>query len=817
MKYKNGTEFLDKLYKDMYMSNIEMHTVEGNDYLPEQIDEYLNGLEYVHNIAKTSDYKMDLLKKLYYDKYVVKDLSESYIKSQQRIARERGYGDINVTKVQKKKLLSQIQKEQKISLDKWIDYLCSDDVLYPMWFKYYVFQGMIKLGEYDKENQSFKKRNSTSTEPFLDLNREILAKMYDTISKKIENDELTDEENKALENEESFNELYIYYLKNLESESKYEVTDGIWIKYDRGSDSTELSNSLLGKNTGWCTTGCRTIKNQLSDSDFYVYYTKDENGEYKNPRIAIRINGYDEIIEVKGIAADQNLEENMIDIADKKLDEFDDKEKYKKKIDAMKQLTEIDQKTKKGEELTRDDLIFIYELIDKIEGFIYGKDPRIEEIQKTRDIKKDLSSIYGIDENSIATSLSDFDNEDNNIILYYGDFEYTPGMHLEKLREITGYGNFAKLTFARGLSSLQKIGRGANFENLETAAGLSNLQIIGGHTNFVRLTSIEGLNNLQIIGGCVNFAGLETAEGLDKLQIIEGNAYFNSLKSAKGLDNLRIINGSAYFYSLETAKGLDNLQIINGNAYFYSLETAEGLNSLQIINGAANFEKLETAKGLNNLQKVKGDIDFEELKTAEGLNNLQTIGGCANFHWLKTAKGLNSLQKIGGNAVFPDLETAEGLNNLQTIGGGANFHFLKTAKCLNNLQKIGGSAYFNGLKTAEGLNNLKIIGGDVLLHNLKSAKDLNNLQKIGGSAYFNGLETAEGLNSLQIIGWHAYFNGLETAEGLNSLQIIGGNAYFDNLETNAGLEKCNKYDDIGRNIETIKEPEKQKKKEIVKN
>lgn len=34
----------------------------------------------------------------------------------------------------------------------WLDYLFSKDTdMYPTWFKYYVFQGMLKLGYFDKE------------------------------------------------------------------------------------------------------------------------------------------------------------------------------------------------------------------------------------------------------------------------------------------------------------------------------------------------------------------------------------------------------------------------------------------------------------------------------------------------------------------------------------------------------------------------------------------------------------------------------------------------------------------------------------------
>lgn len=147
MKYKNGTEFLNKLYKDMHMSDVVMHTAEKSDTPAEKIDRYLNRLEDVHNTAKTSSHKMDLLKTFYYKKYVTKELPENYVKLQQKIARELGYGDVDVTDNVKAEMLQQVQKEQEKSLDSWIDYLCSDDALYPMWFKNYAFQGMIKLGK----------------------------------------------------------------------------------------------------------------------------------------------------------------------------------------------------------------------------------------------------------------------------------------------------------------------------------------------------------------------------------------------------------------------------------------------------------------------------------------------------------------------------------------------------------------------------------------------------------------------------------------------------------------------------------------------
>ena len=129
-----------------------------------------------------------------------------------------------------------------------------------------------------------------------------------------------------IESGASFGALYGRQLKLLKESSGVDLlseTSGVWIKYDKGSSADELVDSLNGKNTGWCTAGHSTATSQLKDGDFYVYYTKDQNGKMSNPRIAIRMRGY-QISEVRGVGAYQHIDEVMArtDILDEKLLEF---------------------------------------------------------------------------------------------------------------------------------------------------------------------------------------------------------------------------------------------------------------------------------------------------------------------------------------------------------------------------------------------------------------------------------------------------------------------------------------------------------------
>ena len=518
MKYKNGEEILNKSYREMHISNEVMHKADPSDAPEEKIRKYISRLEHAHELSKKSEHSLKTLKKFYYDKYLIKELPESYVNLQKKIARKEGYGDISVSDETKENLLNQVREDQKSILDLWIDYFMSEDAMYPTWFKVYAFKGMLGLGAFNKEKQEFGKRTDKTTSPFIDLNMEVLSKVYDILKGEIGENNLTDEEREILSKGKSFKKLYTYYLINQDSKIiNNDETEGIWIKYDMGSDYMPLWESLQGKNTGWCTAGKETAKTQLENGDFYIYYTKNENGEYKNPRIAIRMDGTNKIGEVRGTSKNQNLESNMEPILDKKLEEFPDKDKYKKKVHDMKLLTLIEEKHKNNQELSLYDLKFLYEVDSEIKGFGYKKDPRIEEIISKRDKRKDFAFAYGVNEDEIAFSKEEWEENKDRIKVYYGVLY---------------------------LNSLIRA---------------------------------EGLVLPDIINGSLFLNSLTSAKGLVLPNTINGNLFLNRLTSAEGLVLPDTINGSLDLDSLTSAKGLVLPNTIKGYLYLYNLASVEGL------------------------------------------------------------------------------------------------------------------------------------------------------------------------------------------------------------------------------------------------
>ena len=707
MKYNNGEDFLNKLYREMHMSNEVMHKADPSDTPEEKIRKYISRLGHAHELSRKSEHSLELLKKFYYDKYLIKELPESYINLQKEIAREEGYGDISVSNEMTEKMLNQVREDQKSTLDLWIDYFMSEDAMYPTWFKVYAFKGMLGLSTFDKEKQEFGKRTAKTTAPFIDLNMEALSKVYDILKSEVDENNLTDEEIEILSKGESFKKLYTYYLTNQDSKTiNNDETEGIWIKYDMGSDYIPLWESLQGKNTGWCTAGKETAKTQLNGGDFYVYYTKDENNEYKNPRIAIRMDGTNKIGEVRGTSKNQNLESNMEPILDKKLEEFPDKDKYKKKVHDMKLLTLIEEKHKNNQELSLYDLKFLYEVDSEIKGFGYEKDPRIEEIISKRDKRKDFAFAYGVNEDEIAFSQEEWEENKDRIKVYYGVLNLNSLTSAEGLvlpDTITGSLYLNSLTSAEGLVLPNTIEGCLFLDSLTSTKGLKLPDTITGSLYLNSLTSAEALVLPNTMNGDLNLRGLISAEGLVLPNTMNGNLNLRGLTSAKGLVLPNTIKGYLSLNGLTSAEGLVLPNIINGDLNLSGLISAEGLVLPNTINGDLNLSGLISAEGVVLPNIINGYLDLSNLTSAEGLVLPNTINGSLNLSGLTSAKGLVLPNTIKGYLSLNCLTSAEGLVLPDTINGSLDLDSLTSAKGLVLPNTIIGYLYLYNLASAEGL------------------------------------------------------------------------------------------------------------------
>jgi len=627
---RNGwIDIISKMYKDLHNSERVMHVSKGSDKKRERLLNYFNRLEEIHKRVAESKNKSDekLLKSFYYDLYVIKpeDIPESYFQNQVKLARERGYGNIELTNEDKKRMTDQVIEDQKHSLDKWIEYFLYDEESksYEMWEKYWVFQGLQNLGKYDKKTYKFSKRDKTTVYPFPPVEREFIFTTLHLMEDYIK-DKKGDEEIKSALGSGNFKILYEYVIKQsmLKDKLQSNTTSGKWVKYEQGSDYNILRDSLQGYYTGWCTAaGENFAKSQLAGGDFYVYYSFDNNGEAKIPRIAIRMDGKNKIGEIRGIADRQNMEPEMMPILEEKLKEFPDRDKYLKKEHDMKLLTLIDKKINNNIELTLDELKFLYEINSKIEGFGYKKDPRIDEIKKKRKIKKDYALIFDVKE-EVALSQEEWKQNPNKFKILDSDLYLR---HLVK---------------PNGLVLPHHINGSLSLSNLTSAEGLVLPQSVGGYLDIRNLTSAEGLVLPQSVGGDLHLWSLTSAEGLVLPQDFSGNLYLSNLTSAEDLVLPQSVGGNLDLRSLDSAVELVLPQSVGGNLFLDNLTSAEGLVLPQNIGGNLDLRSLDSAVGLVLPQSVGGNLFLDNLTSAEGLVLPQNVGGNLDLWYLTSAEGL---------------------------------------------------------------------------------------------------------------------------------------------------------------------------------
>ena len=823
-----GEEFLNRLYKDLHLSDEVMHTAQPSDNKNEKVRKYLDRLESAEELARNSKYNgIELLKRLYYKKYVIKEenIPESYFELQKKIAFERGYGKVYINEEMKEEMISSVIEDQKKSLDVWLDYFFSEDCPYPEWFRYYAFQGMLKLGSYDKEKNTFNKRTDKTTNIFADLNREALSLLYDNLVSVLEGQKIDDEILKKLLDGGNFSKLYSYAIKKVD-EAKKDINgnDGVWIKYNQNSDPNVLVKTLEGKGTGWCTAGLETAKIQLEMGDFYIYYTKDSNGEFKQPRIAIRME-YGSIAEIRGIAYQQNIEPEMENVVEEKLKEFPDRDEYMKKVSDMKKLTFMYNETEKGNfNLSIEDLKFLYEINYKIDGFGYEKDPRISEIKEKRNTIEDLNKIFEtLDCYEGDLDLDKVKKADTFILpkKMIGNIHLGHLKTIKKLilpEELTGEIYLPDLVSVDEISLPKFVDGDIILESLEEKENLICPEEITGSLKLNKLSTTKGLVLPKKVGKYLYLDGITAMKELILPEEIGTGLSMNSLVDDA---NLKLPNIIGKDLSLRSLKAIKNLVLPKELTFLdlSSLETVENfkipegvkvlrLNNLKSAKGLELPKKIYTL-GLNNLKEIEGLILPEEvfelglrgLETVDGLVLPKVVEGSLHLNSLKSAKNLQFPEEIGESLELNSLELAENLILPKIVHKSLNLGALTSINGIVLPDEVGGSLSLDKLEHLENVKLPNKVGGQLIMSNLISASNVIFPSEVE-IIFLNNLKKAENVELPKKINKVMWLQSLESTEGLiipkNFEYGRVGSAYISMEDLkNKSLEENNKTKQLG--------------------
>ena len=665
-------DMISKIYADLHNSQRVLNSSNKLDKKRERIIKYFNRLEEVHNkVSKTKSASAEkILKNFYYDLYIIKpeNIPESYFNNQIELARERGYGNITLTEEDKEGMISQVIEDQKETLDKWIEYFLYDEEssYYEMWEKYWVFQGLQTLGKYDKKTYKFSKRDKTTVYPFPPVEREYIFTTLKLMEDFLKDRKTEDDIKNALE-AGNFKLLYEYVIKQsmLRGEKQSNSTSGKWIKYEQGSDYNILRNSLQGYYTGWCTAaGENFAKHQLANGDFYVYYTLNNNGEAKVPRIAIRMDGSTKIGEIRGIADNQNMEPEMMPILEEKLEEFPDREKYYKKEHDMKLLTLIDKKVNKNIELNIDELKFLYEMDNEIAGFGYEKDPRIQEIINKRNQKKDYALIYNINENEIALTQEEWKENPKQYKILLNDLKLdyvTSSKELILPNIISGNLELKELTNASGLILPDIVGGSIRLDSLISAKDLKFPKIINKDLDLSCLFDAENIILPEKIGGKLNLSCLFLTKGIAFPKIIDDNLDLSSLSYAAGLELPEKIGGILDLSSISDLAGLVLPKTLGGPLSLNSITYVYSFIFPKYMKGSLDLHSLINADELILPQIMDDDLYLNSLVSVKGVIFPNTIRGNLTLNGLKSAKGLILPQIVEGWICLNGLKSSKGL------------------------------------------------------------------------------------------------------------------------------------------------------------
>ena len=361
------------------------------------------------------------------------NIEDSYWKQQEQILRDNGQGR-ELTSNEKEYLTEDIINKQRESINTWSNYLGDKDCPYPTWFKVYAFDGVSKMGLINKETKEFEKRDKSTVASFPTLNPEVLAKVYRNINEFYAVDKKAwlaqhpdDAKLESLVKSGNFPKLYAKELFEtkviIKTPEKPEDIEGDWFTYQLG-DEDELAKTAEG--TGWCIADPNVAHSYLeygkyghsrnkeadeessSKAKFIIFKLKAPNspdGYSTNGVASIRLDPDGKVAEVSGLDGGQALEDSLVQTVKEKVLSLPGGKEFLQKFEDKQTLIKLDHKLQNGEDLTKEELSFLYELDRPIATLdTYNrKDPRITELKEKYGIEYALEK--GIDVNELVSSL----------------------------------------------------------------------------------------------------------------------------------------------------------------------------------------------------------------------------------------------------------------------------------------------------------------------------------------------------------------------------------------------------------------------------
>jgi hypothetical protein len=342
------------------------------------------------------------------------NIPEAYWESQRKAKRDAGAPE-ELSEWEKEAYADDIRWNQKDSIGRWADYLGREDCPYPMWYKLFVWDGVTRMSAvHETGSDHYAKRDETTVAGYPFLNPAALAKIYDSICRINGLDEFATLKEQEVDeglakglNSYNFNRMYTFFnitqRRFVEVPKNPEDIKGDWLEYLPG-DEERIAEAAAA--TPWCVASPTVAKSYLnkgqygtgdieknteSKAKFILFHLHDEKtGALSESACAsIRLDPNGEVAEISGVLDGQVLHDSLIPTVEEKVKTLPGGEKYLKAFADKHELMRLDEKMKNGEELTKDELRFIYEIDRPINRLAqFGADPRISEAKEKYPVNK---------------------------------------------------------------------------------------------------------------------------------------------------------------------------------------------------------------------------------------------------------------------------------------------------------------------------------------------------------------------------------------------------------------------------------------------
>ena len=558
------------------------------------------------------------------------NIEDSYWKQQEQILRDNGQGR-ELTSTEKEYLTEDIIKKQRESINTWSNYLGDKDCPYPTWFKVYAFDGVSKMGLINKETKEFEKRDQSTVASFPTLNPEVLAKVYRNINEFYAVDKKAwlaqhpdDAKLESLVKSGNFPKLYakeLFETKTIiKTPEKPEDVEGDWFTYQIG-DEDELAKTAEG--TGWCIADPNVAHSYLeygkyghsrneeadeessSKAKFIIFRLKAPNspdGYSTNGVASIRLDPDGKVAEVSGLDDGQALEDSLVQTVKEKALSLPGGKEFLQKFEDKQTLIKLDHKLQKGEDLTKEELSFLYELDRPIATLdTYNrKDPRITELKEKYGIEYALEK--GIDVNELVSSLGPKDIIHNlgTLLKHGADINVN-----ELVSSLDSY------DIVHNLNTLFK--HGADINNI-----ISNMRLYDIIHNLGTLLEYGvDINVNELVSSLDSY---DIAHNLDTLlkHGADINNIVNNMRPDNIADNLdTLLNHGADININELVSNLESSNIAHNLDTLLNHGTDIDVNEL-----VSSLGPNDIAHNLDTLLNHGTDIDVNELVSSLGPNDI---------------------------------------------------------------------------------------------------------------------------------------------------------------------------------------------------